>query len=187
MEPSRTRLREGADVVTGSSHKTFPVRRGGSCPATATTRATATETQHRRLPGTNSSYHLHHALAGKAVALAEFEALASTTPTTPSPTRRPYYALAAEGFDVSGRGLWLHGRPSGSDTAWHVRFWSWSGRCSLVGNRRDRHEYEHVLGDTKAMLPSGLRLGTQELTRHGMGPSEMEEVAALLPAVADRR
>jgi glycine hydroxymethyltransferase len=32
-------------------------------------------------------------------------------------------------------------------------------------------------GDTKAMTPSGLRLGVQELTRVGMGRSEMEEVA----------
>ena len=32
-------------------------------------------------------------------------------------------------------------------------------------------------GDTKAMSPSGLRLGVQELTRHGMGPQEMEQVA----------
>jgi len=32
-------------------------------------------------------------------------------------------------------------------------------------------------GDTKAMSPSGLRLGVQELTRHGMGVNEMEEVA----------
>ncbi|GIS43228.1 MAG: hypothetical protein Ct9H90mP16_02980 [Candidatus Poseidoniales archaeon] len=34
-------------------------------------------------------------------------------------------------------------------------------------------------GDTKAMTPSGLRLGVQELTRVGMGPTEMEEVAKL--------
>jgi len=32
-------------------------------------------------------------------------------------------------------------------------------------------------GDTKAMSPSGLRLGVQELTRHGMGVDEMEQVA----------
>ena len=29
------------------------------------------------------------------------------------------------------------------------------------------------------MTPSGLRLGVQELTRVGMGPTEMEEVAKL--------
>ena len=34
-------------------------------------------------------------------------------------------------------------------------------------------------GDTKAMTPSGLRLGVQELTRVGMGKTEMAEVAKL--------
>ena len=32
-------------------------------------------------------------------------------------------------------------------------------------------------GDTKAMSPSGLRLGVQELTRVGMGTDEMQDVA----------
>ena len=38
-------------------------------------------------------------------------------------------------------------------------------------------------GDTKALTPSGLRLGVQELTRVGMGPSEMEAVAELYARV----
>ncbi|MGB2362300.1 MAG: serine hydroxymethyltransferase, partial [Candidatus Poseidoniaceae archaeon] len=32
-------------------------------------------------------------------------------------------------------------------------------------------------GDTRALSPSGLRLGVQELTRHGMGPDQMQDVA----------
>ena len=38
-------------------------------------------------------------------------------------------------------------------------------------------------GDTKALTPSGLRLGVQELTRVGMGPLEMQEVAQLYSRV----
>jgi Glycine/serine hydroxymethyltransferase len=38
-------------------------------------------------------------------------------------------------------------------------------------------------GDTKALSPSGLRLGVQELTRVGMGKNEMQEVAALYARV----
>ena len=38
-------------------------------------------------------------------------------------------------------------------------------------------------GDTKAMTPSGLRLGVQELTRVGMGTLEMQEVAKLYARV----
>ena len=32
-------------------------------------------------------------------------------------------------------------------------------------------------GDTKALSPSGLRLGTPELTRLGMGTDEMQDIA----------
>jgi glycine hydroxymethyltransferase len=38
-------------------------------------------------------------------------------------------------------------------------------------------------GDTKAMTPSGLRLGVQELTRVGMGVDEMGVVASLYARV----
>ena len=38
-------------------------------------------------------------------------------------------------------------------------------------------------GDTKAMQPSGLRLGTPELTRIGMGVDEMKDVAKFFQGV----
>jgi glycine hydroxymethyltransferase len=38
-------------------------------------------------------------------------------------------------------------------------------------------------GDTKAMTPSGLRLGVQELTRVGMGVDQMQDVASLYARV----
>ena len=38
-------------------------------------------------------------------------------------------------------------------------------------------------GDTKAMTPSGLRLGVQELTRVGMGTDEMQDIASFYSRV----
>ena len=38
-------------------------------------------------------------------------------------------------------------------------------------------------GDTKAMTPSGLRLGVQELTRVGFSNDDMEEVASFYARV----
>ncbi|MBT4925204.1 MAG: aminotransferase class I/II-fold pyridoxal phosphate-dependent enzyme, partial [Euryarchaeota archaeon] len=60
-------LREGADVMTGSSHKTFPGPQGGFLLSSS-----EDEKMHKRLnnaifPGVCSSYHLHH-VAGKVVA-----------------------------------------------------------------------------------------------------------------------
>jgi glycine hydroxymethyltransferase len=172
-------LREGADVVTGSSHKTFPGPQGGFLLSDS-----EDETLHRRLntavfPGTNSSYHLHH-VAGKAVALAEFEAFGvDYAHDTVANAKALAAALASEGFDVlaedrgytaSHQVLTRHGphdSGAGRDAAARLE------EAGIITNMN------MLPGDTKAMAPSGLRLGTQELTRHGMGPSEMEEVAAL--------
>ena len=86
--------------MTGSSHKTFPGPQGGFLLSN-----TDDEKMQRRLnnavfPGTNSSYHLHH-VAGKAVALAEFEAFgAAYAQDTVTNAKALAEALAAEGFDV---------------------------------------------------------------------------------------
>ena len=93
-------LREGADVMTGSSHKTFPGPQGGFVLSDS-----SDEKFHRKLnnsifPGTCSSYHLHH-VAGKAVALAEFEEFGSDyAKNIVSNAQSLASALAAEGFDV---------------------------------------------------------------------------------------
>lgn len=42
-------------------------------------------------------------------------------------------------------------------------------------------------GDTSSVKPSGIRLGTQELTRVGMEESEMEEVARLIYRVVMKK
>ena len=172
-------LREGADIVTGSSHKTFPGPQGGFLLSNSDD-----EKFHRKLnnaifPGVCSSYHLHH-VAGKVIALAEFaeygEAYAKDTVTN---AKAFGAALAAEGFDVlaEGRGytashqvLTRHGDTDSGAGAKAAQLLEDAG---IITNMN------MLPGDTKAMTPSGLRLGVQELTRVGMGPTEMEEVAKL--------
>ena len=172
-------LREGADIVTGSSHKTFPGPQGGFLLSNSDD-----EKFHRKLnnaifPGVCSSYHLHH-VAGKVIALAEFaeygEAYAKDTVTN---AKAFGAALAAEGFDVlaEGRGytashqvLTRHGETDSGAGAKAAQLLEDAG---IITNMN------MLPGDTKAMTPSGLRLGVQELTRVGMGPTEMEEVAKL--------
>ena len=82
-------LREGADVMTGSSHKTFPGPQGGFVLSNSEDELLQKKLNNAIFPGVCSSYHLHH-VAGKVVAMAEFEAYGKpvsythlTLPTTP--------------------------------------------------------------------------------------------------------
>ena len=92
-------------------------------------------------------------------------------------------ALAAEGFDVlaESRGytashqvLTRHGEIDSGAGATAAALLEEAG---IITNMN------MLPGDTKAMTPSGLRLGVQELTRVGMGPREMEEVASFYSRV----
>ena len=176
-------LREGADVMTGSSHKTFPGPQGGFLLSSS-----EDEKMHKRLnnaifPGVCSSYHLHH-VAGKVVALAEFEEYGQSYAEDIVKNAQSFaQALAAEGFDVLAE--------SRNYTASHQVLTRHGGTDSGAGAKAaDLLEQAGIItnmnmlpGDSKALSPSGLRLGVQELTRVGMGTNEMQEVASLYARV----
>jgi len=176
-------LREGADIVTGSSHKTFPGPQGGFILSDS-----EDEKFHRKLnsaifPGVCSSYHLHH-VAGKVIALAEFAEYGAAYAADIVANAQAFgSAMAAEGFDVlaEGRGytashqiLTRHGETDSGAGAKAAQLLEDAG---IITNMN------MLPGDTKAMTPSGLRLGVQELTRVGMGITQMEEVARLYARV----
>ena len=170
-------LHEGADVMTGSSHKTFPGPQGGFILSSSDDEKFQRKLNNAVFPGTCSSYHLHH-VAGKVVALSEFieygEALSKNTIAN---ARALGSALAAEGFDVlaESRGytashqvLTRHGE---LDSGAGAKAADLLEQAGIITNMN------MLPGDTKAMTPSGLRLGVQELTRVGMGTDEMKDVA----------
>ena len=176
-------LREGADVLTGSSHKTFPGPQGGFVLSNS-----SEEHFHRRLnnavfPGTCSSYHLHH-VAGKVIALAEFrEYGADYAKATICNAKALAEALAARGFDVLAeeRGY----TASHQVLTRHGEIDSGAGKkaAELLEQAGIITNMNMLPGDTKAMSPSGLRIGVPELTRVGMGTQDMEEVADFYHAV----
>jgi glycine hydroxymethyltransferase len=93
-------LREGADVMTGSSHKTFPGPQGGFLLSSNEDPKFHRKLNNSMFPGVVSSYHLHH-VAGKVVALAEFEAFGQAYAQDIVRNAQTFaQALAAEGFDV---------------------------------------------------------------------------------------
>lgn len=170
-------LREGADVLTGSSHKTFPGPQGGFVLSD-----TADEKLQRKLhsgvfPGVVSSYHLHH-VAGKVVALAEFQEYgAAYAKDTVANAQALGAALAERGFDVLGadRGF----TKSHQIVTRHGAIDSGAGKqaAATLEEAGIITNMNMLPGDTKATNPSGVRIGVQELTRVGMGKREMQEVA----------
>ncbi len=170
-------LHEGADVMTGSSHKTFPGPQGGFILSSSDDEKYQRKLNNAVFPGTCSSYHLHH-VAGKVVALAEFiEYGEELSKNTVANAKALAAALAAEGFDVlaESRGytashqvLTRHGD---LDSGAGAKAADLLEKAGIITNMN------MLPGDTKAMTPSGLRLGVQELTRVGMREDEMIDVA----------
>jgi len=92
-------------------------------------------------------------------------------------------AMAAEGFDVlaeergytaSHQILTRHG---GQDSGAGAKAAQLLEDAGIITNMN------MLPGDTKALTPSGLRLGVQELTRVGMGVDQMKDVASLYARV----
>ncbi|DAC20842.1 MAG TPA: aminotransferase class I/II-fold pyridoxal phosphate-dependent enzyme [Candidatus Poseidoniales archaeon] len=170
-------LREGADLMTGSSHKTFPGPQGGFLLSSSEDETFQRRLNNAMFPGVCSSYHLHH-VAGKVMALAEFmeygEAYARDTVSNAQAFAE---ALASEGFDVLAE--------SRGYTASHQVLTRHGDLDSGAGARAaQRLEEAGIItnmnmlpGDTKALSPSGLRLGVQELTRVGFTNDDMKDVA----------
>ncbi len=170
-------LREGADVMTGSSHKTFPGPQGGVIISSNEDASFQKRLNNAVFPGTCSSYHLHH-VAGKAVALAEFLAygssyardiVANAQALAQHLDKSGFEVMAKErGFTQSHQVLTKHGEPDDGSGKIAAKLLEDAG---IITNMN------MLPGDTKAMNPSGLRLGVQELTRVGMKPHEMKVVA----------
>jgi len=179
-------LREGVDVVTGSTHKTLPGPQGGiviswSRLADAVKKAT--------FPGNVSNHHLHH-VAGKAVAFAEMMAYGEEYASQITKNARSLAeALNSRGMKVFGAKL---GFTESHQVLVDVTEYGDGGtlekeleKANIIANRNmtpadikaGRH-FEH---------PGGLRFGVQELTRLGMKADEMDQVADFIADVVVRR
>jgi len=168
-------LREGADVITSSTHKTFPGPQG----AIILCKEEIKEKIERAVfPGTVSNHHLHH-VAGLAVTLAEMlefgKAYAAQTITNAKVLAQCLYEA---GFDV----LCEHkGFTESHQIAIDVLKY---GGGAVVAQKLERANIiinKNLLpSDKDPDKPTGIRFGVQELTRIGMKDSEMREIASLI-------
>ncbi|MGZ4863104.1 MAG: serine hydroxymethyltransferase [Halobacteriota archaeon] len=170
-------LNEGVDVMTGSTHKTFPGPQHGII---FTTHALADAIDDAVFPGTVSNHHLHH-VAGLAVTLVEMlEFGKAYAQQTIKNAKTLGEALYNSGFNVlcpekeftqSHQIVLDVGRASAMAVALE--------EANIIANKNLLPWDDHNAPEN----PSGLRFGTQELTRLGMKESEMQSVARLVARV----
>ncbi len=172
-------LGEGAHVMSFSTHKTLFGPQGGA----VVSKAQYGEAMKKSVfPGTSSNHHLH-SVAGKALTFAEFLRFGGSYAKAVTANARVLAeTLAQKGENVLGEN---HGYTQSHQVAVDVTKYGDGGQMekklesmNIIVNR------QLLPGDLAAgrhyTNPGGIRLGVSELTRLGMGKSEMKEVADLL-------
>ena len=174
-------LKEGADIITTSTHKTFPGPQGGMILGNVDEK-TAKTIQLRVFPGFSSNHHLHRipALYG---ALREMQECGKDYA---GQIVKNAQALAKElaeyGFDILGRNKGFTqshqivmncGEPgSGHIAAEKLE------RANIILNKNI------IPGDGQSPKnPRGIRIGVQEMTRFGMKEEEMEKIGEFIKKV----
>jgi glycine hydroxymethyltransferase len=175
-------IREGADTMTMSTHKTLFGPQGGLVlgyekHAEVIKKAT--------FPGLTSSHHIHH-MAAKAITFAEALEFGKDYAKQVIKNAK---ALAEElnnfGFKVLGE---KRGFTMSHQIAVNILDYSDGGKveadlekANIIVNR------QLIPGDIKAgrnyFHPGGIRLGVSEITRLGMKESEMKEIASFIKNV----
>ncbi|HZC20902.1 MAG TPA: serine hydroxymethyltransferase [Nitrososphaeraceae archaeon] len=175
-------LKEGADSMTMSSHKTLWGPQGGII---VSFEKRADAIKKAIFPGNTSSHHLHH-VAGKAIALAEsLEFGKDYAKQVIKNAKALAGALVEYGFRVLGE---KRGYTESHQIAVDVSKFGDGGsvekkleKANIILNR------QLLPGDIKAgrhyMHPSGVRIGVPETTRLGMKEGEMKEIANFIKRV----
>jgi glycine hydroxymethyltransferase len=174
-------LQEGCVVMSASTHKTLPGPQHGILLAQTEDAELKHKLESGAFPGVTSNHHLN-AMAALAVSLAEFlEFGRDYAQKTVANAQALGQALHDKGFDVLAADLGFT-------------------RSHTLGVRVEREGGGEVVarkladagiianknllpGDKSPKHPGGVRLGTPEVTRVGMGPKEMVRIAELCDAL----
>ncbi|MCU0496544.1 MAG: serine hydroxymethyltransferase [Anaerolineae bacterium] len=173
-----------ADVVTFTTHKTL----GGPRGAVIIThkKALATKLDRAVFPGEQGGPHMN-AIAALAVALklAATDQFKELQQRTVENAARLAQRLHDRGLRIPFNGTTTHllnvdcsaitgpdGTPLSGDMAARI--------LDLVGIVCNR---QTIPGDTSALRPSGIRLGTPWITQRGFGPAEIDELADIIADV----
>ena len=176
-------LAEGADLVTGSTHKTFfGPQRGliaGSFPKGSPLHLLWQDIKNRAFPGSTSNHHLG-TLLGLLAAAYEMNAF---KPEFPERVRANAKALARS---LKAKGVPVEGDPADGYTETHqvlIRIKAF-GPGQAIARRLEENNiltnYQALPDDETFLASSGIRLGVQEMTRFGMEAGDFDELAGLM-------
>ena len=179
-------LREGADVMAGSTHKTFFGPQRGVVLTKGDDEKLNRNLDKGVFPGSSSNHHLF-SLPSLLVAGLEMEAFgAEYADATIANAKALAGSLAKRGLPVAGE---AHGYTESHQVAVDVSAFGGGKEVSARLCSQDVICNMNMLpGEPpKAALdPKGIRLGVQEMTRNGMGPAEMDVVAELIQTVCNK-
>jgi len=175
-------LREGADVVCLSTHKTLFGPQGG---AVLSFEKYAEQIKKATFPSNTSNHHLHN-MAGKAVAFAEMLEFGKQY------AKQVVANAKALGQALHERGFALLGEHKGFTESHQIAVDV--SKFALGGDMERALESANIIanrqllpGDIQAgrhyQNPGGIRIGTSEITRLGMKEKEMVEVAELIKRI----
>lgn len=172
---------DGVDALMGSTHKTFPGPQGGII---FSKKEYSNDINNAVFPGIVSNHHLHH-LAGLGIATAEMMEFGEDyAKQTIKNAQALAQALYERGFNVMCEDL---GFTESHQVAMNV---SNIKKATILAKELESNNVilnkNLIPGDdvNHSDDPSGIRMGTQELTRRGMKESEMDEVAEFIKKVA---
>ena len=176
-------LREGAHILTGSTHKTLPGPQGGVVLGNPRDQKMEDKMNYGVFPGVLSNHHLHH-MAGKAIAFAEAiefgkqyakDIIKNAQALAQALDERGFKVLAADHGFTKSHALVMDVNDIGGGTPLVEAL----EQANVITNK-NLLPWDPA---NKALNPSGIRLGTAEVTRIGMGPQEMAEIADIFKEV----
>lgn len=178
-------LHEGANVLTASTHKTFPGPNHGIVLGHNLSEELGKKLNSAVFPGVTSSHHLH-AMAALAVTMAEWEIYGEKYAAQVCKNAK---ALGSALHELGIEVLCSHKGFTESHTiAVNVAPYGGGAEAANLMERANMIANKNMLpGDKSSVKPSGIRLGAQEMTRVGMKESEMKEVAALIHRVVVKK
>lgn len=174
-------IHEGADVATASTHKTFPGPQGGLI-------FTDNEMLYKSIarvifPWFVSNHHLHR-LPATAVTAIEMKYFGEAYADQVVRNARAFAeALASEGFKVVAESL---GYTKSHTLVIDVRNLGGGAKAAKLLEEANIIVNKNLLPwdpPESVRDPSGIRLGTQEMTRYGMLESDFKEVARFMRKV----